>query len=310
MESQLTHTVMMIRPKAFRFNDETARDNHYQQDLKQDDAQDLALEAFDGFVDGLRSNHIEVLVLEDTPEPHTPDAIFPNNWISTHASGDIILYPMRATNRRKERREDIVLELRKCFKFQRVHDMTAWEQKEQYLEGTGSVVLGRGNRIAYAALSPRTCNAPAEDFARLLGYRLCAFKAFQRTDEHRNAIYHTNVVMSLGEQFAVIGLDCIDDLADRKRVEKALLGSKKEVISLREEQVRHFAGNILALKNRNGDTVIVMSEKAYHCLTTDQRKRLCRHGEIFYYPLDIIESLGGGSARCMMAEIFIPEQHV
>lgn len=309
--SQITDTIFMVRPIQFRMNEQTAVNNYYQKvldALSPSMVQEHALAEFDMFVKKLRAVGVEVFVLQDTKEPDTPDSIFPNNWISFHENGDVALYPMFAKNRRLERRGD-VLELLETngFIIEHVIDYTDAEQENIFLEGTGSLLLDRQHRKAYCALSPRADEDLLIEFCEDFEFTPVDFTAYQTVDGKRMPIYHTNVLMCLGENFAVICLDAIDDKSEKKHVLKTLKDDGKEVISITEDQVNHFAGNMLQVKNKKGERFVVMSESAHQSLTADQIQRLEKHGQLVYSSLDTIEACGGGSARCMMAEVFLPK---
>lgn len=310
MYNQITDTILMVRPVSFRMNEQTAVNNYYQKVLDvltPENVQAKALEEFDNFVKKLRNAGIKVVVVEDTIETDTPDSIFPNNWISFHQNGDVVLYPMFAENRRLERREDIldILE-EEGFLIENVIDYIAAEKDGLFLEGTGSLLLDRVHKKAYCALSPRADEDLLIEFCEDFEYTPVPFIAYQTTGNNRLPIYHTNVMMCLGEQFSVICLDTIDDSKERKNVLKNLKEDGKEVITISEEQVNSFAGNMLQLRNNKNEKFIVMSNSAYQSLTDTQRTKLETHGTLLYSSLDTIEACGGGSARCMMAEVFLP----
>ena len=303
----------MVRPHSFRKNEETATNNHYQRDIAQASPEEIierAQEEFDGFVDQLKAAGIEVVVFDEA-EPHeTPDALFPNNWISTHADGTVALYPMFAPNRRTERREDVPLVLEHQFGFdvRQIIDFTEFESHNKFLEGTGSIVLDRINRKAYAALSDRTDARALEHFCDQLDFEPVAFQAFQTVDNQRLPIYHTNVMMSIGSSYAVVCLDCIDSDDERKQVVDAIAQDGLELIAITEEQVNQFAGNMLELTGDEGP-VLVMSASAYQSLVPGQIEKLQQHTTLLHAPLPTIETCGGGSARCMIAEIHLPKQN-
>lgn len=303
----------MVRPHSFRKNEETATNNHYQRDIAQASPEEIierAQEEFDGFVDQLKAAGIEVVVFDEA-EPHeTPDALFPNNWISTHADGTVALYPMFAPNRRTERREDVPLVLEHQFGFdvRQIIDFTEFESHNKFLEGTGSIVLDRINRKAYAALSDRTDARALEHFCDQLDFEPVAFQAFQTVDNQRLPIYHTNVMMSIGSGYAVVCLDCIDSDDERKQVVDAIAQDGLELIAITEEQVNQFAGNMLELTGDEGP-VLVMSASAYQSLVPGQIEKLQQHTTLLHAPLPTIETCGGGSARCMIAEIHLPKQN-
>ncbi|MEP2024158.1 MAG: arginine deiminase-related protein [Reichenbachiella sp.] len=308
-----TSTIMMIRPVQFRLNEQTAVNNYYQKALEgitPENVQEKALAEFDGFVEKLREYDIEVLVVKDTLEPSTPDSIFPNNWISFHDDGVIGLYPMYAENRRLERRQDIIDDLG-AFSYQitNIIDLSGAEEANKFLEGTGSLILDRGNRIAYAAISERTHPDVIKDFESAFGYHVVSFVANQTVEGNRLPIYHTNVMMALGHDFAVICLDTIDNPIEQKMVVDSLEQSGKEVIEISENQKAHFAGNMLQVENKSGDRFMVMSAAAYDSLNEDQKTKILEYNkDIISSSLDTIEALGGGSARCMMAEVFLPKK--
>jgi hypothetical protein len=310
--NQSTSTVFMIRPHSFRKNEETASNNHYQRDLPQASPQDIILRAqqeFNGLVAQLEKAGVEVIVFDET-EPHeTPDALFPNNWISTHADGSIGLYPMFAPNRRAERREDValVLEHQHGFDVREIIDFTEFESHNKFLEGTGSIVLDRVNRKAYAALSERTDARALAHFCNQMNFEPVAFNAFQTVENQRLPIYHTNVMMSIGTGYAVVCLDCIDSDLERQRVQETIIEDRLKLIELTEDQVNQFAGNMIELKGANGP-ILVMSESAYQSLNPAQIEELQRYTTLLHAPLPTIETCGGGSARCMIAEIHLPKQ--
>jgi len=294
----------MIRPVNFGFNEETADSNAFQnKDKNQQAVQDKALAEFNGFVEALRANGVDVTVVDDNPQPYTPDSIFPNNWVSFHADGNIFLYPMQAENRRLERREDIINLLEDNFKVHHIVDLSRYEEQNKFLEGTGSMVLDRENKIAYACLSPRTDKDVLYVFCEQSGYSAICFDA---VDENGKAIYHTNVLMCVGSKFAVICLDSIANPHERIVVSEALRSTQKEIIDISFEQMNHFAGNMLEVKSKNGDTLVVMSESAYNALNNDQISTLKKYGKLVYADIQTIENNGGGSARCMMAEVHLP----
>ena len=301
----------MIRPVAFRMNEQTAVNNYYQKvldGLSPETVNAKAQQEFDTFVNKLRKAGVDVIVVEDTLEPNTPDSIFPNNWISFHENGDVALYPMFAENRRAERREEILDILEdEGFKINQIVDYTSAEEDNVFLEGTGSLLLDRENGKAYCALSPRADEEVMIEFCEDFELTPVIFEAFQTVNGERKLIYHTNVMMCLGDTFAVICADCIDDKKERKMVLDSLRGDDKEIILITEDQVNNFAGNMLEVKGKNDQRFLVMSESAYKSLTKKQIAQLEAHVEIIHSSLDTIEACGGGSARCMMAEIFLPK---
>ena len=302
----------MVRPVGFRYNEQTASNNYYQtkaEGLSSTDIQEKALREFDQFVNALRQRDLQVVVVEDSSQNDTPDAIFPNNWVSFHQDGRVGLFPMFAENRRKERRKDILETLEQSYHFRisGIADFTEFEKSGQFLEATGSVVLDRQNKIAYAGLSQRTDTIVLEEFCGRFDYQPVTFTAFQTTDQGRVPIYHTNVMMSVGEQFAVLCAEAIDDKQELENVIAALEGTDKEVIYISEEQLNQFAGNMLEVKTEGGDKYLVMSTSAFRSLKESQTSRIRRYCEILHSPLDTIEAAGGGSARCMIAEVFLPK---
>ncbi|HLV15818.1 MAG TPA: arginine deiminase-related protein [Xanthomarina sp.] len=307
---QTTNTILMIRPINFRMNEQTAVNNYFQEelDLKNAEINAKAQEEFDVFVEKLRQVGVDVVVISDTDEFDTPDSIYPNNWVSFHQNGDVALYPMFAENRRVERREDVLEELEKLgFEINQIVDYTSAEEEQIFLEGTGSLLLDRVNRKAYCALSARADEDLVIEFCEDFEYSPVIFTAYQTVEDTRKVIYHTNVMMTLAETFAVICLDAIDDKKERKNVVKHLKEDGKEVIAITEEQVEHFAGNMLQVKGADDKRYLVMSQAAYDCLTPAQIKTIERHCAILSSSLETIETCGGGSARCMMAEVFLPK---
>ena len=301
----------MIRPVAFRMNEQTAVNNYYQKvldGLLPATVNAKAQAEFDAFEEKLRKVGVDVTVVEDTLDPDTPDSIFPNNWISFHQNAEVVLYPMFAENRRAERREDILEILEdKGFRIDSINDYTEAENDGYFLEGTGSILLDRKNQKAYCALSPRADEELFIEFCEDYDLAPVIFEAFQTVNGERKLIYHTNVIMCLGETFAVICADCIDDKKERKMVLDNLKEDGKEVILITEEQVNNFAGNMLEVKGAEDKRYVVMSTSAHQSLTPKQIAQLEKHAEILSSSLDTIEACGGGSARCMMAEIFLPK---
>lgn len=293
----------MIRPVNFGFNAETAVNNAFQVAGQDAAAQEKAKKEFDGFVQLLRQNGVDVTVVNDTPDPHTPDSIFPNNWVSFHNDGTIILYPMFAVNRRQERKPQVIQQIGSRFDIRHTLDLTTYEPQDKFLEGTGSMVLDRDKKIAYACISPRTDKTILSDFAKKMNYRPVAFTA---VDEKGRAIYHTNVMMCVANAYVVICLDSIADATEREMVVEVIKESGKEIITITLEQMNHFAGNMLQVENVKGEKLLVMSSQAFMALNAAQVKKLEKYNRILYASLDTIETNGGGSARCMMAEVFLP----
>lgn len=303
----------MIRPVNFRFNDQTAVNNYYQkilEDLSPDQANEKAIAEFDAFVEKLRAAGVQVYVFQDDKYPDTPDSIFPNNWVSFHSDGRVAMYPMYAENRRLERREEILEILADDFGFEvnEIEDFTEFENQGIFLEGTGSMILDRVNRLAYAALSERTDADVLESFCQRFNYDAVAFHAFQTIEGKRLPIYHTNVMMCLGTSFSVICLNSIDNEAERIEVRDHLKKDGKKIIEISQDQKGHFAGNMLNVANLAGEEFCVMSSAAFHSLRKDQIELIEKYAKIIHSSLDTIEALGGGSARCMMAEIFLPKK--
>ncbi len=301
----------MIRPVSFRMNEQTAVNNYYQKvldNLSPETVQEKALQEFDDLVEKLRLVGVNVIVINDKKHPDTPDSIFPNNWISFHQDGTVTLYPMFAENRRQERREDVLDVLEdKGFVINNVVDFSSAEEERIFLEGTGSLLLDRVNKKAYCSLSPRAEEDLTIEFCEDFEYTPVLFRSYQTVGNQRKEIYHTNVMMCLAENFAVVCLDSIDDKKERKQLVKYLKEDKKEIISITEEQVNNFAGNMLQVLGENDERYLVMSTSADQSLTKSQRNAIERHCKILSSSLDTIEACGGGSARCMMAEVFLPK---
>lgn len=307
---QITNTLLMIRPVRFRKNEETAVNNYFQEDLQlQQTAINRQAQAeFDGLANVLEAAGVTVIVVDDIPEADTPDSIFPNNWISFHEDGTVVLYPMFAENRRRERREDILEVLEgKGYEIQEIMDYTGAEEEEVFLEGTGSLILDRENRIAYCALSERADENLFIEFCEDFDMAPVLFTARQSVKGERLPIYHTNVMMCLAEHFAVICLSCIDDKKERKLVVDQLKASGKEIIEISEDQMHQFAGNMLQVLGANGERLLVMSQAARNSLTPKQVATIEKTSRIISSSLDTIETCGGGSARCMLAEVFLPK---
>lgn len=304
---QSTNTVLMVRPVAFARNEQTAKSNHFQQAIKLTPRviQEKALAEFNSLVELLKKAGVKVLVVEDTMNPHTPDSIFPNNWISFHQDGVVAVYPMEAVNRRKERREDVIalVESQTGIEIKNVVDYTSAEEDEIYLEGTGSVILDRVNKIAYCTESSRSDEELFIEFCEDFDYDPVFFKASQNVGKKRKPIYHTNVMLCVGSEFAVICLDAIVDKKEKKNVLQHLKKSGKEVIIITENQMHSFAGNMLELQGDSG-AILVMSKQANESLTDDQLFKLKKHAAVLVVDIKTIETLGGGSVRCMLAEVF------
>ncbi|MBS1526357.1 MAG: amidinotransferase [Bacteroidetes bacterium] len=301
---QTTSTLLMIRPVNFGFNEQTAGSNAFQnKNAEQQQVQDKALKEFDGFISVLRENGVEVIVIDDTVEPHKPDSIFPNNWISFHGDGTVFLYPMMAENRRLERREDIIRQLKDEFTVKHIIDLSRFERDHKFLEGTGSMVFDREHKIAYACLSPRTDKEVLEEFCHNSGYKPVVFHA---VDENGKDIYHTNVLMCVGNKFAVICLDSIKDAKEREAVLRSFQSTQKKVVTISFDQMNHFAGNMLEVQSTAGEELLVMSKSAWDSLSYEQKAILSLFCKPVYAEIGTIEQNGGGSARCMMAEVHLP----
>lgn len=312
MTQNATNSLMMIRPERFGMNAQTAVDNFYQQ---QDAATDAATDnqraqvEFDAFVEKLRAVGVDVLVLQDTADPHTPDSIFPNNWISMHADGRVLLYPMKAENRRLERIEGIERILKDHgFVVDSTLDYSEAEQEGVYLEGTGSIIFDHDAKLTYMARSQRADEFLLDQVCQDLGYSSIVFSAYQDTSDGRQPIYHTNVLMCMTDKYAVICLDTIDDEKERASVVAAIEGSGKEILEISEAQKHQFAGNMLLVKGAEEKLHLVMSSSAFNALTAEQVQKIERYHTILHSDLTTIETLGGGSARCMLAEIYLPKE--
>lgn len=293
----------MIRPVHFAFNEETAVTNAFQVQGNITDVQLKAQKEFDAFVQLLKSEGVNVFVVNDTPLPHTPDSIFPNNWISFHDDGSMVFYPMQASNRRMERKPGVIEWIHANFSVTKTIDLTPYEYQHKYLEGTGSMVLDREKRIAYACLSPRTDKEVCEKFCAIFSYTPVFFHGY---DKGGMEIYHTNVMMCVADNYVVICLQAIPDAAERKTVVDTIVASGKQIIEITLEQMNQFAGNMLQVETSEGSKLLVMSTRAFLSLTADQRNALAGFNKIIHASLDVIEVNGGGSARCMMAEVHLP----
>ena len=308
MKKQLTNTVLMVRPVRFRMNEQTVVNNYFQEemDLKNDEINHQAQQEFDVLVEKLRTVGVKVIVVDDIYEQNTPDSVFPNNWITFHQNGDVAIYPMFAENRRRERREDILDKVEaEGFDIENVYDYTDAEKENIFLEGTGAMILDRVNRKAYCALSPRADEDLFIEFCEDFEYTPVIFKAYQQVNNEQLPIYHTNVMMALGVDFAVVCLDTITDKSERKNLLHHLKEDKKEVINITPKQMEQYAGNMLQVQGKDS-TYLVMSDAAYNALTPQQIQTIEKHTQILHSNLETIETCGGGSARCMMAEVFNP----
>ncbi len=311
-QPQNAAAVMMIRPVRFQSNEQTAASNEFQNldiGLSPEETQRRAEAEFEGLAKTLTEAGVKVVIFDDTPEPHTPDAIFANNWVSFHASGYVLMYPKMAENRRAERRTDLIEALANEHGFQvkEIIDLSPHEDHGRYLEGTGSVVLDRVNRIAYACLSARTHPMPVEEFGRRVDYRTFTFEAFGPAG---TPVYHTNVMMAIGERLAIVCADSVRDAQRRRELIESLEENGREVVAISMEQLTQFAGNMLELESIEGEKLMVMSARAEACLTAEQKEALSRHTRIVSSPIDTIEDSSGGSVRCMLAEIHLPHPDI
>jgi hypothetical protein len=300
---QTTSHILMIRPNRFDFNKETAVNNSFQIHSGDSSVPEKALQEFDQFVNELRLNQIDVTVVQDTAEPYTPDSIFPNNWISFHSDGSICLYPMFAENRRNERKPTVLFQLSSKFEITNTVDFTEQEKRGRFLEGTGSMVLDREHKIAYACISVRTDENVLQQFCDEMGYTPIVFEAF---DTEGYPIYHTNVMMCVADKYAVICLDSIQNEVEKENLAQSLSGSGKMIIPISTDQMNQFAGNMLQVENALGTKYLVMSTQAYKSLTADQIHQMNQFNSIIHSDISTIEKNGGGSARCMIAEVFLP----
>lgn len=299
---QTTSTVFIVKPVRFGYNPQTAESNAFQRRTGYGrEVQEGALREFLAYAALLRANGVNIALAEDTEDPRTPDSIFPNNWFSTHEDGTLVLYPMAMPNRRAERKENFLNIIKKHFEVKRTVDLTHYEEEGLFLEGTGSLILDRENKIAYACLSPRTSQEVLDDFCSQMGYRAISFRA---TDQKGIDIYHTNVMMSVGTTYAIVCLDAIEDEAERGAVLNSLEKTGKKVMEITHEQMNSFAGNMLELRSNEGKKLLIMSASARKSLTSEQNRELSKTYRLLSPQLETIETNGGGSARCMLAEIF------
>lgn len=308
MPNQLTANIMMVRPANFGFNPETAENNAFQENddsLTKLEIKNKAIKEFDSFVETLRAAGVQVIVMQDTERPVKMDAVFPNNWISFHEDGLVVTYPMFSLIRRAERRQDIIDKLNETFVIQNHVKLEKWERAEQFLEGTGSIILDRGAQIAYACLSDRTNDELFDEFCEIMKYEKVVFNS---VDKDGTPIYHTNVMMAMGNRFVVICMESIADEGERKKLYDIFKRTNKEIIEISLDQVYSFAGNMLQVKNQANETFLVMSSQAYRSLSQAQIEQINKFTQILHSELETIETYGGGSARCMMAEVFLPVQ--
>ena len=307
--NQITSEIFMIRPKHFNFNHETAKNNHFQKEektLKNKEILQNAISEFEELVKKIKQKNIKVEIFEDREDVITTDSIFPNNWISLHKDGKIYVYPMFSEIRRKEKRIDIINSYRdNGYLINETIDLSKYEKENKFLEGTGSMVLDRENKLCYAAISERTSREVLNKFCEISGYEAIEFKSYQTFENKRKEIYHTNVMMCIADKYVIICLDSIDNIDERKSVIEKLIESKKEIIEINEKQCNNFAGNMLQVKNNQNKKFLIMSKSAYDSLSKEQLKLITSHNEIIYSSLDTIEKLGGGSARCMITENFL-----
>ena len=305
---QTTNTVLMVEPIAFGYNAETAENNYFQVEQKETDIQQKALSEFKNFVEKLQAKGINVITVKDTIDPHTPDSIFPNNWVSFHQDGKVVLYPMFASNRRVERREDIIETIKnEGFSVSEIDDWSLPEVQGHYLEGTGSMIFDHDHKIAYGSVSLRLDENLFKEFCEKYGFKPVVFHSYQTVENERLPIYHTNVMMCVADQFVVMCLDCIDDELEREKIQEVIKSTNKEIIEISEDQLQQFAGNMLQVQNDQGEKFLVMSETAYKSLNSEQVSNIEKYCEIIHADLNTIEVNGGGSARCMLAEVFLPK---
>ena len=308
--AQATNSILMIRPINFGYNEETAQDNHYQiKDSIIKNSNKSAQKEFDNMVNNLRQNGISVHVFQDDEKDYTPDSIFPNNWVSFHENGDLGLFPMYAENRRLERRQEVLEFLEnEGFTISNIVDYSSAESENKFLEGTGSMILDRENRVAYCSISNRSNEDLFIEFCEDFEFTPVLFNSFQTVGNKRLPIYHTNVMMCIATDYVIICLDSIDDKNQRKNVSDFINQSEKKLIEISEKQVESFAGNMLELVNKNNESVLVMSKSAEDSLNQNQKNIITNYSRIVSCDINTIEVCGGGSARCMMAEIFLPKK--
>lgn len=306
---QTTDTLLMIEPVAFGYNAETAENNYFQVEQKGNDIQQKALQEFQNFAEKLRDHGINVISIKDTLEPHSPDSIFPNNWVSFHADGTVNLFPMFAENRRVERRQDIIEQIKnEGFEVKSVEDYSHFENEGIFLEGTGSIIFDHDFKLAYGSVSLRLDENLFRKFCENINYIPIVFHSFQDANGERLPIYHTNVMMCIADKFVVICLNCIDDELEREKVQEVIKSSEKELIEISEDQLQQFAGNMLQVQNTEGEKFLIMSESAHKSLNESQISTIESYCKIISADLETIETNGGGSARCMLAEIFLPKK--
>ena len=312
MSQQSTSTLLMVKPHGFDYNKQTAEDNHFQKGgtgLSSAEITRTALNEFEAFLKEINTNGIEVIVYDDLSTKETPDAVFPNNWFSTHSDGTLYLYPMFAPNRRKERRQEVLdlLTQEYGFSIDRIIDWSKHEDIGLFLEGTGSMILDRPNKIIYTALSERTSEELLEKYAEEIDYELVSFTSHHEVEQKKALIYHTNVMLCVAQDYCVVCLECITDLTERNALIESLKRTNKEIIELSLDQIDDFAGNMLEAHNEANESFLIMSSRAYHSLRSQQVEQIEQYSKIIHSPLATIENYGGGSARCMLAEIFLPQ---
>ncbi len=308
MDKQYTAHLLMVRPACFQFNEETALSNSFQKNINELDATQIkekAIAEFDNYVNTLRSHGINVTVIQDTTTPAKPDAIFPNNWISMDKDGTVFLFPMLTPNRRLEVRSEIIDILKQKYCINEIKDFTFYVNENKFLEGTGSMIFDHPNKIAYACLSPRTNKNLLIEYCMLIGYKPIYFSA---SDEQQQLVYHTNVMLTIGDKFAVICLDSIIDKSEQNTVVRQLENDGHEIINISFAQMGFFAGNMLQVQSKDGKTFLVMSQTAFDSLTSTQIAQIEKYTSILSVQIPTIETIGGGSARCMLAEIYLPEK--
>ena len=311
IKKQITKNIVMVRPEHFDFNYETVENNHFQKEEKKLSKEKIIKNAkneFDNLYNKLIKNKINVDVFNDRKKVKTTDSVFPNNWISLHQDGSVYIYPMFSENRRKERRFDIIKKLKKQFEVKRVIDLSYFEKESVFLEGTGSMILDRQNKICYASLSDRTNLIALNNFCNRALYNPVTFKSYQKQEGKINLIYHTNVMMCIADEYAIVCLDTIHNTKEREIVISSLKKTNKEIIEISEKQCNSFAGNMLQVSNTNDQKFLVMSSSAYNCLNTFQVKKILNYNKVIHSNLEQIEKLGGGSARCMIAENFLQKK--
>ncbi len=311
IKKQITNNLIMVRPEHFDFNYETVENNHFQKEEKKLSKEKILKNAkneFDNLYNKLIKNKINVDVFNDRKKVKTTDSVFPNNWISLHQDGSVYIYPMFSENRRKERRFDIIKKLKKQFEVKRVIDLSYFEKESVFLESTGSMILDRQNKICYASLSDRTNLIALNNFCNRALYNPITFKSYQKLEGKINLIYHTNVMMCIADEYAIVCLDTIHNTKEREIIISSLEKTNKEIIEITEKQCNSFAGNMLQVSNINDQKFLVMSSSAYKCLNSFQVKKILNYNKVIYSNLEQIEKLGGGSARCMIAENFLQKK--